>query len=85
MNRFNNFIKRLLLKMIPYLGLCLVLLMNNARIHIKSKLKILYKLHGMWVLFLLLYLLNLNLIKLLFNKLKLWIKKERDMFYKFSL
>ena len=84
-DRFNDFIKHLLPKIILYLDLCLVLLMDNAWIHIKFKLKALCELHGVWVLFLLLYLPDLNPIKLLFNKLKSWIKKEREISYEFSL
>ena len=51
--------------------------MNNARAHNKIELEELYNPHGMKVLFLLPYSLDLNLIKLSFNKLKSLIKRER--------
>ena len=51
--------------------------MNNARAHNKIELEELYNSYSMKVLFLLLYSLDLNLIKLLFNKLKSLIKRER--------
>ena len=84
-DRFNDFIEHLLPKMTPYLGPRSVLLMDNAQIHIKSKLEALYEPHGVRVLFLLLYSLDLNPIKLLFNELKSWMKKEREISYEFGL
>ena len=45
--------------------------MDNARIHIKSKLEALYEPHSIRVLFLLLYSPDLNSIELSFNELKL--------------
>ena len=57
--------------MTPFPSLQLVLLINNAQAHNKAKLKELYSSHDIKILFLLPYSLDLNLIKLLFNKLKL--------------
>ena len=84
-DRFNDFIERLLPKMTPYPGPRSVLLMDNARIHIKSELETLCEPHGVRVLFLPPYSPDLNSIELSFNELKLWMKKERDMSYEFGL
>jgi transposase len=72
--RFNNFIRKLLIKMEPYPGPRSVLVMNNTSVHYTPELRQMYQEAGVILLYLSLYSPDFNPIEIFFSALKAWMR-----------
>ena len=82
--RFNDFVTRVLDQMNAYPAPRSVLLLDNASIHHSAEFRLLCEAKGVRYEYLPPYSPDLNPIEMMFNELKAWMRRERELSYEYA-